>query len=147
MSFLDSLCKSLGSNFQPFSFQRLCFLWISRFILSVIVCAWRHTLDYLCVCSYGRETECVCETCFLYYKTVCKYFTSHSWTFDKKLYKTAENRSIWDKSWIRRIPLQNYFVTTSGQVMCKGLLLHREVCTFNIYWCVFISFLIWSKTS
>lgn len=39
------------------------FFYISvHFTVSVLVCAWIHTLDYLCVCSYGRETVCVCES-------------------------------------------------------------------------------------
>lgn len=38
------------------------FFYISvHFTVSVLVCAWIHTLDYLCVCSYGRETVCVWE--------------------------------------------------------------------------------------
>lgn len=81
----------------------------------------------LCVLIWKRDRVCVRDNCLLYYKTVCKYFTSRSWTFDKKqLYKTAENRSIWDKSLIRRSPCKIAFVTTSGQDMCNRLLLHRQ---------------------
>ena len=120
------------SYYFPFEYR------VSLFLLLYVP---EYMLDYLCVCSYERETErvCVCVYCllYMYYKTVCKYFTSRSWTFDKNCTKAAENRSIWDKSLIRRSPCKIAFVTTSGQdTVCAIVYYYYTVCTFNDSWFV-----------
>lgn len=64
--------------------------------------------------AHNDRDECV--RAFTVYCTciirLCKYLTSHSWTFDKTLYKTAETRSIWDKSLICGSPYKIVFCDT-----------------------------------
>lgn len=50
----------LHLNFLLFSKISVCFT------ICVIICAWIHKLDYLCVCSCGRERVCERNSCLLY---------------------------------------------------------------------------------
>lgn len=58
---IHSLCHKKLSSTPQFFFHYNYVLNVSvRFTISIVVCAWIHILDYLCVCSYGRKTLCAC---------------------------------------------------------------------------------------
>lgn len=120
-NFLDSLwlsscfTHSLSLKKPFFSSHFNCFFPFEYSSLFLLLYVPENIRLITSVCAHMEERQSVCErySCllYMYYKAVCKYFTSRSWTFDKNLYKTtAESTSIWDKSFILRSPTQNCFL-------------------------------------